>query len=295
MNYYFLPGVGIFGGIKVGFQFAEILASLGLKVVVATPGGEAPRWFSSSAPIVDRDLALRHLTPDDVAIFSLPHDHAALRETGARLVFHCQGTDPAIDPIVADPAVIPLACWPQARDYMTSAGRNPIEVGISISDGFYYDGAPKHARRVAYMPRRGLDIAESCMASSSNLEFVPVSGMHEAEVAALMKSASYFLATSEREWFGLPALEAMAAAAVVVTVPTLGGMDYLNSGTNCVVADSADLPAALARTAHPAAAQLRARLRSGATAVASRYRISLQRTLVERALEAELRAAVSWN
>ncbi len=38
MNLYVLPGHGIYGGIKVGFQFASILATMGVRIAVATPG-----------------------------------------------------------------------------------------------------------------------------------------------------------------------------------------------------------------------------------------------------------------
>jgi len=295
MNYYFLPGVGIFGGIKVGFQFADMLNSLGIRIVVATPGARGADWFKSSAAIVDRDLAIASLTSRDAAFFSLPADYPPLRDSGAQLVFHCQGTDPDIDQVLADEAVLPLACWTQAREYMEAAGRQAIDVGISVSDCFFYDGTPKAATLVAYMPRRGADIATACMATCPELTFVAIDGAPEAEVSDVMKSATYFLATSEGEWFGLPALEAMASGCLVVSVPTLGGMEYLRDGSNSLIGERAHLPGLLSRLSDPSSASLRARLYAGSIAAASHYRTSLQADALRLVLQSRLKGLSPWS
>ena len=59
-----------------------------------------------------------------------------------------------------------------------------------------------------------------------------------------MKHCSIYLATAEGEWSGLPALEAMSAGCVVVSVPVLGGMEYLDDGVNCRMAGPRDFTAA---------------------------------------------------
>lgn len=295
MNLYVLPGHGIYGGIKVGFQFASILATMGVRIAVATPGGLAPTWFESSMAVVDRDSSIAQLTEQDVAIFSLPHDYALLKRTPARLVFHCQGTDPLIDPIVDDPNVVMLACWPQAAACMRARGREPIDVGIHVSDVFHYDGTPKKPAHVAYMPRRGSDLAEACRRHVPSLTFVPIDNQHERDAARIMKDCAYFLATSEGEWFGLPALEAMAAGAVVVSVRVPTGPHYLDHGRNGVVADADDLPAALASISADAERLLRHRLLLGGMATASRYSLGHQRSLVDGAMGRGLREALSWS
>jgi len=243
MNYYILPGIGIYGGIKVGFQFAELLSSLGTPIAVATPEGSAPRGFSAGIAVLNRRETLARLRPTDVVLFSLPHDFQELKATGARLVFHCQGTDPLILPIIGDREVTLLTCWQQARSFVEDeTGRTPIEVGISISDCFFYGGAPKAETTVAYMPRRGADIAEAAMHTVPDLDFIAIQHAAEAVVAARMKHAGYFLATSENEWFGLPALEAMAAGCVVVSVQAIGGSEFLRDGESALVAPRGDLP-----------------------------------------------------
>lgn len=282
---YFLPSAGIYGGVKVGYQLAEMLRELGRRVVVASPDGEAAQWIRCAVPVVDREEALSGLGPSDVAIFSLPHDYAPLAGTGARLVFHCQGTDPRIDPILRDPEVTILTGWAQATEYVREGfGREPIEIGISISDVFYGGGIVSKEDRVGYMPRRGRSLARRCERRSRRLEFVPIEGRTEGEVADALARASFFLATAEGEWFGLPALEAMAAGCVVVSAPVLGGLEYLRSGENSVVAPSEALPDVLAELARPGARDERDRLRRGALATAGRYRRTCQRERLRRVL-----------
>lgn len=270
---YFLPGTGIFGGIKAGFRFADALDGLGLPIVVATPDGDAPAWFSTSVPILSHSEALARLSPQDPVVFSLPHDYPWLRTIGHPLVFHCQGTDQLIDPIIADPEVLVLTCWQQAHDYVREhAGRDAIDVGISVGDAFFYAGEPKREGRVAFMPRRGGGLVASARAHCPSLEFVPIEGLDEAATARTMQGSDYFLATSVDEWFGLPSLEAMAAGCVVVSVPVLGGMEYLSSGRTAIVTEPEALGQALAAIADAGRRADRLRLRHAGLARARAYR-----------------------
>ncbi|RWH68211.1 glycosyltransferase [Mesorhizobium sp.] len=296
MNYYVLPGIGVYGGIKVGFQFARLLGEMGLPVAVATPRGMAPRWFGSDQPVVSREEIIAKVNGNDTLIFSLPHDYPVLKATGARLVFHCQGTDPLIDPVLRDKDVILLTCWSQAARYVNAVtGRESIEVGISISDVFFYDGTPKEERQAAYMPRRGEAIAEATMERVAHLRYLPIRESDEASCAAILKRCGYFLATAEAEWFGLPALEAMAAGCVVVSVPVLGGMEYLMDGDTARIAAPVELPTVLAGLSADDARGMRAMLRDKGVAMAGRYRIAAQRAKLRDAMQAGLRNVFSWN
>lgn len=295
MNYYFLPGTGIYGGIKVGFQFAQMLAELGVPMVAATPDGCAPEWFRSSVPVVPQAAVLAGLRPDDTVLFSFPDDYRRLKATPARLLFHCQGTDPQIDPILRDDHVGLLACWEQAADYMAErAGRRPIEVGIAISDCFYY-GLHKRPGDVAHMPRRGREIAEAAADACPGLNFVAIDGLGEEQAAGIMKRSAYYVATSVGEWFGLPALEAMAAGCVVVSVPTVGGGVFLRDGETAIVASADAVPGRLAALVRPAEAGLRARLRDNGMACARRYSRARQVARLRGLLDGPLRPVLSWT
>ena len=103
MLYYFVPDTTIFGGIKVAYQFVDALNALGVPAVIASPEGRAATWFSSHAAVVDAAAAYESFRPQDIAVFSLPHDYAWLRELPGQLFFHCQGTDPLRSSYRPDP------------------------------------------------------------------------------------------------------------------------------------------------------------------------------------------------
>ena len=232
MNFYFLPEPTIHGGIKVGFQFAAMLRQLGIDIVIATPNGSAPQWFSSQLPVLSREKVIANLTPQDHVIFSLPYDYDELKELPARMIFHCQGTDPAIIPILKDQSVEILTCWTQAEEFVSEFSRDSENVGISVSRNFYYSGDAKLSRSYATMPRRGvLPFPEKL----NGFQEYQIDNMNEGVASQILKQSSGFLALSENEWFGLPSLEAMASGCIVVSPKTLGGVEYLIAGENCFV------------------------------------------------------------
>ena len=290
MNYYFLPGAGIYGGIKVAFQFVELLHALGVEAVVATPDGSAPSWFPTPVPVVAERDALARLDAGDHLVFSYPFDYERWRATPARLVFHCQGTNPVIDPILADPDVAVLTGWRQATDYARNRGRaDAVEVGIAISDVFFEPTEAERAPRVAYMPRKGGAIADACRRVVGHVEWRAIDGATEPEVAVALQASEVYLATAVNEGFGLPALEAMACGCVVVSVPVVGGTEYLHDGWNCVVAEPDQLPTELARVLGDDHAVQRAEMRVHARDAAERYRWSRVRDHLHELLEGDLR------
>jgi glycosyltransferase involved in cell wall biosynthesis len=232
MLFYFLPEPTIHGGIKVGFQFAALLRQLGIDTVMVTPNGSAPTWFASQVPVLRREKVFPKLTRNDQVMFSLPHDYKILKNTKASLIFHCQGTDEAIVPIVLDESVELLTCWNQASEFTGGFGRQSVNVGISISREFFYSGQLKQLGSYAVMPRRGSLFFPEKLASFTQ---IPITGLNEQDVSEILKRASAFLALSEDEWFGLPALEAMAAGCLVISPKTIGGIEYLNDGKNCFI------------------------------------------------------------
>jgi glycosyltransferase involved in cell wall biosynthesis len=290
--YYFLPGAGIYGGVKVACQFSELLCSVGVATTTVLPGGDAPQWFRSQAPVISESEAIDRLTADDVKMITWPPDYQRLKNLTGSMVCHCQGTDPLMDEIFADGEVPILSCWQQARDYVHEHfDRTTIDVGMSISDCFFFDGCVKDDLLVAYMPRRGFPWVRRCfreIPAAAGLEFVAIDGLGEAEVAKILKRAGIFLATAVGEQFGLPALEAMAAGCLVLSVPVRGGMEYLDSGANCLVVEPERLARELGEITRPEKAGLRAVLRSRAVATAMAYRRPPQRRRLAELVKSEV-------
>lgn len=273
---YFLPGHGIYGGIKVAYQFVDALNQLGVPARIAAPAGLAETWFDARASVVARESVLKERA-HGTWVFSFPPDYWELRDRATRLAYHCQGTTHnLVDTILADPDVWILTCWDEARDRAASFGRNPCDVGIAVSEVFFQSGITKDARSIAYMPRRGSDDFERARQAVNlvpGASLRPIDGMHEREVAEILQHASIFVATSESEAFGLPALEALASGCLVLSVPVVGGTEYLEAA-HCTVVPPDHLGEALnsllARDAEPASQRNRVLGR----AVASRYTVA---------------------
>jgi glycosyltransferase involved in cell wall biosynthesis len=196
-----------------------------------------------------------------------------------------------MEPIFADQKVPLLTCWQQAASFVLEHfKRSSVGVGIAISDCFFWDGGLKYDCLVAYMPRRGFPNVRKCLRKCSSLDFMPLDGLPETDVARKLKQAGIFLATALDEQFGLPALEAMAAGCVVLSVPVKGGMEYLINGENCFVVEPEQMAECLQWIAQPENQGLRARIRARAVATAMGYRVSLQRERLAQLLRGEL----SW-
>jgi hypothetical protein len=272
MLYYFVPDASMSGGIKVAYQFVDALNALGVPAVIASPGGMASTWFQSHAAVIDATDARRNFHTEDIAVFSFPQDYSALRELPGQLVFHCRETSPLIGPILADSRVQVLTCWRRATEHVRAHGvLDPIEVGVSIAPCFAYTGEPKFEYAAACMPRQGAELCEAVQRAYGFMRYIAIDGLSESEVARVMKYSSIFLATDEEEWFGLPALEAMSAGCIVVSVPVQGGMEYLEDGINGRVARSGDFVSAVGQLLQEQSDILRFRMRQAAVATARGY------------------------
>lgn len=291
MIYYFLPDNGIFGGVKVACSFMDLLGRLGMPGAVVLPGGTAPFWFNGQIPVLSETSAGKRVTSKDWLMFTWPPDYERLKTWPGRLICHCQGTDQAMHPVFADQQVPVLTCWRQAQDYVQQHfGRRTFHVGISIPNRFYFGGGLKVDNLVAYMPRRGFALVRRAMRKNPLLDFTGLDGLCERDVAAGLNRAGFFLATAVGEQFGLPALEAMAAGCVVLSVPVKGGREYLHDGWNCLMAAPDALGGSLHRMARHSQAGLRSAMRARAMATASAY--STQRQLYE--LRLRLQGELKW-
>lgn len=294
MIYYFLPDSGKFGGVKVGCQLVDYLNRLGLRAIVVTPDGSAPDWFHGSFAVLPEVAAMARITAQDYMVITWPPDHRRLAHLPARKVCHAQGTDPLMDPLFADPDYLLLTCWQQAADYVRdNHGRVTTDVGISISEAFFQGAQIKRGNQVAYMPRRGHRLTTPAIRRCRDLDFIAIDELPESGVASSLNQAGYFLATALGEQFGLPALEAMAAGCVVLSVPVRGGMEYLRDGDNCLLVEPDEIASRLHWISRPEQVKLKVQIAQRARATAADYHPQRHLKRLHGALSAGLREALS--
>ncbi len=113
-----------------------------------------------------------------------------------------------------------------------------------------------------------------------------VSSPPDAEVNALLNSATVFLQTSTHEGFCLPPLEAMATGGAVVCTDAHGNRDYCVDGVNCLMPEAT--PAAVAGAVRRLLSdgQLRRRLGEAGRATAAEYDWATRVDELERCLYA---------
>lgn len=296
------------GGIKVIYRFVENLRALGYDARVwhGTLGFAFESW-RSDAP-VDTGLRLR-FDPGDVLVMTEVGRWNFLSE-GHPIVILCQGVDfvfAASDFRTDEPGAYPA--WPDAtaaiatsesiHDFLEAACTDdfPVHhVPLDIED--YFTPREKQ-RQIALMPRRRREdlLATVHLLRRSGLlagwEVVLIDGMTQAQVAEALGEAAIFLFGGEREGFGLPGAEAMAAGCYVVGFTGDGAKEYMLPGHSSPVPES-DCVGAAARTAEAMRwfdeerATYDARTRAGREFVAHNYNTNRSRTGLEAAFAAIL-------
>ena len=126
-----------------------------------------------------------------------------------------------------------------------------------------------------------------------DLDFIAIDELPESGVASSLNQAGYFLATALGEQFGLPALEAMAAGCVVLSVPVRGGMEYLRDGDNCLLVEPDEIASRLHWISRPEQVKLKVQIAQRARATAADYHPQRHLKRLHGALSAGLREALS--
>ncbi len=87
-------------------------------------------------------------------------------------------------------------------------------------------------KQIAFMPRKLREDAEQILnilnirGVLAGWDIVSIQGMHEEEVAEVLKESAIFLSFNHREGFGMPPAEAMACGCIVVGYAGQGGEEY---------------------------------------------------------------------
>ena len=290
MVYYLLPHAEQVGRVKVAYQLTDILRELGVRMAVASPQGEAASWFHSSAPVVDREKALKELSASDVLFYSFAQDMDVAKALPARKIFHAAGNDPQTSRAVDDPGVTLLSANNRATRFLAGQStRVPIEIGTAVSDTFFFDGSAKRFSAVSYMQRRGVETAIAGCHANPGLTPHPIHQLpHETGVASQLKRSSFFLAPAPRKGLGLPILEAMAAGCVVLATPSTDTETCLVHEKNCVLCAPEEMPERLRWLVQPMQQDLVARLRDQGLATAYRFTLSQYRQKIAELMEGPL-------
>jgi len=287
--YYVLPGTGIFGGVKKGFHCADTLSASGCPCAVATPQGDRATWFPTPSGTLTWDALTRICAPEDTILFSCPADAAFVDALPARRkILHMQGANTAADHALFDPARgYELISHGLHMTYeLQLRGRIAPYVPIGIPEVFRWNGEPRVAGSVAFMPRKGAEIANAvCAALPPTAEVITIDGLPEHEVAEQLKRADLFVAISAGEAFGLPPLEAMSAGCCVVGFPGIGGFEFLRHMETAHLVPNGDVARLIEAVLHVRAAPAyRAALRARGAAFARYYTLEREREYLLRAL-----------
>jgi glycosyltransferase involved in cell wall biosynthesis len=228
------------GGVRVAYRHVDTLNAMSIPAaVVHVRRGFRCTWFANTTRVVaSGDVTL---SPSDVLV--VPEWYGPDLSTvpaGPRVVIFNQrsyGTFdhvPAGRPLYRGAAAI-LAVSEDNADYLRYAFPGiPTHVVRNVVDGTLFRPGDGPERRVSYMPRRrGAELAEvlhllALRGALDGWALTPIDGRSERETADLLRRSAVFLSFSEREGFGMPPAEAMAAGCYVVGFTGLAGRDFFD-------------------------------------------------------------------
>lgn len=221
------PAREISGGIKAAYQHAEMLKEGGIDAVVATPDGQAPDWFETSAATIKGD----EIGTDDVLVFpeNNPQFLAAFASRAQVKAVFCQ------NPYLANRGLAGRLSYAEyGVSYLLCPSHSVLNFCSERFPGmkaaytpFYIDhsrfafGANK-TLQVAVVPRKRMteygairDLLRARYPEFDGIPWVVLHQVSERQVAEGMRRSSVFLSLARLEAHGMTALEAMASGCIV--------------------------------------------------------------------------------
>ena len=289
MHYYLLPSTDVYGGVKKGFNAADLLTRSGHPCVVATPGAERPTWFPNEAEVIDRDELAGRCRRDDTVLFSWPPDAKVVLELRAgRKIVHMQGANTEGDrQLFREKKLRFISHGLHMTQQLLLHGRIAPYVPLGIRDVFRWRDEEKAGRSVGLMSRKGsrwVNRIRKALPRDATLHVLE--GLTEDQVAEALKRCDVFVPISEHEAFGLPPLEAMAAGCCVVGFPGDGGFEFMRHGETAHVVPNGDAKG-LGRAVHSVLARksYRDQLRRRGQALSAYYTLEREQEYLLRALD----------
>lgn len=227
-----------FGGVRLILRHVAILNRNGIPgYTYVAPGEQLSNWLKGEqAPIV-------RAIPTGRVVRVIPEtDVEALRQFSRKVILvqsfgflspfttKIEREDDQIEGVIT-------VSHPLASAVKQSFGRSATVISPSIDTAMFKPAAKDHL--IAFMTRRNwIGIEEIlALAKPSSFGIDRIQGLTHAEVACRLSRASIFLAAGYSEGFGLPSLEAMASGCLVVGFAGGGGLEFMEDGVNCLLAE----------------------------------------------------------
>ena len=243
------------GGIKVIYRYAEHLTALGYDARVwhGTPGFRFPGLVSTAE--VDTGLELPFAPGDVLVIPETGGSTWSFLAEDNPVVVLCQGIDFVFADVDFD-TVVPggYPGWPRAVAALATSEAIAEFLGRACEPGFPVHPLPveieerfrplEKERRIALMPRRRredlLGVVQILRRGGhlADWDVALIDAMTSGQVAEELGRSAIFLSGAEREGFGLPGAEAMAAGCYVVGFTGNGAKEYMLPDCSSVVPDS---------------------------------------------------------
>jgi hypothetical protein len=233
------------GGIRTIYRFVDDLVVSGINAsVVHEHRPFRCRWFPNTTPVTWLDelvlqpgdlLAVPEILVPRVAE-QLPDTPMVILNQGPYLTFQRAGIPPAPPPVVLPSSTVGIVTGSQdGVEYLELAFPDaPIErIHYPIDTRPFGDPTAGKERAIAFMPRRrGEDLVQVLRilerrGALNGWRLYPINGLIEEARLDVLRRSAVFLSFNEREGFGLPPVEAMAAGCVVIGYAGGGGREYM--------------------------------------------------------------------
>jgi len=245
------------GGIWAIYKFVDDLTASGMRArVVHEERGFRCRWFDNDTPVTCLDdvtlgvgdlLAVPEVLVSTIGALS-PGTPMVVVNQNPYLTFHGAGLPPSPVPEVLPDGVVSIATVSEdACDYLGLVfPGTPIErIHYGVESLRPLSTVNAKERAIAYMPRRRFVDIEQVLrilerrGALSGWRLYPIDQLPEQGKSEVLARSAIFLSFNEREGFGLPPAEAMAAGCVVIGFAGGGGREYMRPDTSFPVEEGA--------------------------------------------------------
>jgi hypothetical protein len=248
--FYYCPAVkNPTGGVKVIYQHAQTLSTMGINAWVLHPRSNFKcTWFEHNSPIWNKPSisSSDHLIVAEVDTLNLsrllikePIPFSIFVQNGYGI---CRGNSPEAIKLVNavyEKAQFILSISNDTSDviatYFPNTVNKIIRVIPAITPRLFSTGSwHEKENLITYMPRKNSDHAEMVLFGlqswlPSNWRIQAISNVGEKAVSTLLRKSKIFLSFSSFEGFGLPPLEAALSGNYVIGYHGNGGKEYWTS------------------------------------------------------------------